>query len=567
MADENAIELVKRGDRKFSARVQLDTMRQEIALNFAPYLASWTTDLVLGDDYASHLVDGTPMLLARDFIGQIGAMLRPPGKQYAWHRAFDNELNEQPEVREYLDWRSRQMMRILHDRTTGYMRATKQADEFFGLFGDAVLSLDYASAQMDQLRVRAWHTKDVAWSMGDDDRAEVITRREMVPARLIAQRFPKAEQHENVKKALDKDPDQCFQLRHEVMPAAEYDAYRKRALKRSDGWVSIWIDAEHQTILSEKSCPTRRYVIPRWVTLPQWSYAISPCSVVALPDARLLQQQALALLEAAEKSVNPPLVAYQDAIRGDVSLAAGDITWVDREYDSRSGQPVEAISLSKNPALGVDVMMRTEQQITRAFFLDRIRMPDTTRTKSTLETQFLIDEYVRSALPLFAPMQVEYNDAMLFEADEMIDRAGGYGGRDLPADLDPKSLTFQWDNPLSDMIERQKANVAQEVASIGQAIAAIEAAAQQAPALAQIDTTKMFREVVIALKGAGWIKSEDELEGAVAGQADANAQAGMMSQAAGMAPLISAGAQAAKVASEAVPLAAEPNYPLLPAPG
>jgi hypothetical protein len=86
MSDDNAVELIRRSDRRFSKRAQLDSFRQEVALNFAPWLAEWTTELQLGDDYAAHLIDGTPLLLARDFVGQIGAMLRPPGKQWFWHR-------------------------------------------------------------------------------------------------------------------------------------------------------------------------------------------------------------------------------------------------------------------------------------------------------------------------------------------------------------------------------------------------------------------------------------------------------------------------------------------------
>jgi hypothetical protein len=565
MADENALELIKRGDRKFSARQQLDTLRQEIALNFAPHLASFTTELILGDDYAGHLIDGTPMLLARDFKSQVGAMLRPPGKQYFWHRLLDDDLNAEPRHREYLDWRSSQQRRILHDRSSGYVRATGEADEFFSFFGDACLSVDLAKDQAG-LRVRSWHTKDVVWSIGDEGTAEVVTRREQVPARIMAQRYGEKNLAEPVKRALSKNPDQTFEVRHEVLPAEEYDSYRRRSLKRKDGFASIWVDIANGVILKESHNPTLRYVIPRWVTLPQWAYAISPATTIALPDARLIQQQALSILEAAEKAVNPPLVGYREAIRGDVSLRAGDITWVEGEYDGRTGAPVEPLGLGKNPGLGVDSLMRTESQITRAFYLDRLRMPDTSHSESTVKVQFMIDEYIRSALPLFAPMQVEYNDALLYEADKIIDAAGGYGARELPPGLEKDALTYQWDNPLSDMIERQKANIATEISAVGQALAAIEAAAQQAPALAQLDTSKAFSETVVALKAPGWLKDEDDREEAVQGQVDANQMASTIGAASELAPLVTAGANAAKVAQDQVPIDAEPSYPLLPMP-
>lgn len=558
MSDDNALELIKRGDARFSKRQQLDTFRQEVALNFAPHLASWTSELTLGDDYAAHLVDSTPLLLARDFVGQIGAMLRPPGKQYFWHRTHNDKINNNREIRAYLDWRSEQMMRILNDRGTGYMRACKQADEFFGLFGDAVLSVDM-SRSLDSLRVRSYHTKDCVWAIGDDDKASVITRREMVPARIMKARYGEEKLHQKVREACERDPDTTFEVRHEVLPAAEYDAYRP-GLKRKNGFASIWIDVTHKCVLREVTTDTFRYVVPRWVTLPSWAYAISPATTIALPDARMIQQQALAILEAAEKSVNPPLVAYADTVRGDVRLESRGITWIDRNYDERSGQPITPLELGKNFSLGVDSIMRTESQLTRAFYLDTLRMPDTRNSKSTEEVRFLIDEYIRAALPLFAPMQQEYNDNLLFEVDSLIVESGGYDA-DAPKAVREESLTFAWDNPLSDMVERQKAQVVSELSVLGNAIAALEAAAQQSPALRQTDTTKLYRDSAIGIGASRWLLDEDDSDDAMNAQSEQNSMQGMIANAPNIAQVIDSGVNAAKAAGE-IPGQAEPGFAL-----
>lgn len=563
MADDNALELLKRGDARFSKRQQLDTFRQEVALNFAPWHASWTMELTLGDDFAAHLIDGTPLLLARDFIGQIGAMTRPPGKQYFWHRSHLDRINENREAREYLEWRSTQMMRIMTDRVTGFTRAAKQADEFFGLFGDAVLSVDL-SAQQDSLRVRNWHTKDCVWAIGAENRADTITRKEMMPARVMKARFGEKNLHENVKTACQKNPDEEFEVRHEVLPADEYDYY-KPGLKRQGGqFASVWIDVSNKKVMRETTQKTFRYVVPRWVTLPGWSYAISPATTIALPDARLIQQQAVAILEAAEKQVNPPVVAYADAIRGDMSLASNKITWIDRNWDGKGQDPVTPLELAKNFGLGVDSLLRTEAQISRAFYLDVLRMPDTRRTKSTVETQFLIDEYVRAALPLFAPIQAEYIEQLLFEVDTMIDLAGGYD-RERPDMIDKEDLTFAWDNPLSDMIERQQAQVAAEVGQLAQAMAGLEAAAMQSAALKQINTVKMVRDTVMAVGGTKWLLDETESEEAMDAAGEQNALQGAIAAAPNVAQIIDSGVNAAQVAST-IPNPAEPGIPLLPMP-
>jgi hypothetical protein len=299
------------------------------------------------------------------------------------------------------------------------------------------------------------------------------------------------------------------------------------------------------------------------VTLPGNPYAISPATTIALPDARLIQQQALAILEAAEKQVNPPLVATYDTIRGDVSLRGGDITWVDRDYDARSGAPVMPLELAKNFQLGVESLMRTENQITKAFFLDILRMPDTRRTKSTVEVQFQIDEYIRAALPLFAPMQAEYNDPLLYEIDAQIDAAGGFNGMDRPDELKGTEFVFGWDNPLTEMLERQKAQRASELGQLANAWAALEAASAQSPALKQIDVSKGFRETAIAIGTAGWLLDEEAASEAGQQGAQANQMREMVGSAPNISQLIDSGVNAAQVAGD-IQQMSEPGYPVLP---
>jgi len=565
MSDTNAVELLKRGDARFSARQQLDSFRDEVARHFCPWHASFMSPLQWGEDFASHLLDGTPLLLARDFKAQVGSMLRPAGKQWFWDRTHDDDLNNDRAVRDYLDWRSRQKMRILFDRSTGAHRAFTMADEFFAYFGDAVISIDL-NATMDQLRVKSYHVKECVWALGDDGKANVLTRKEEIPARNMIARFrqPGDKVHHKVREAYDKNPDQIIPIRHEVIPADEYDAYRKTP-KSKARFVSVWIDEDNKCVIREREQSTFRYVVASWVRLPHTPYAISPATTIALPDARLIQQQALAIMDAAEKAANPPLVATSDAIRGAIDLKPNGVTWIDRSYDERTGDPLRPLAMGKNVGIGAEALMRTERQITRAFYLDILRMPDTRNSKSTLEVQFHIDEYVRAALPLFAPMQSDYNEAVLEEVDAVLDHIGYFDPDEAPDELRDQGIVYQWDNPLAEMIERQRAQQAAELSTLGQAWAALEAAAAQSPTLKQINVEKGFRESAISIGAARWLLDESEAKRSVQAGMQANAQQSALMQAKEMAPLIDSGVNAAQAASE-IPVASEPGYPLMPAP-
>jgi hypothetical protein len=565
MSEENAIKLIKQAEAKFSGREQLDNFRQEVALNFAPWLASFTEELILGEDFMAHLIDSTPALLARDYISQIGAMLRPPGKQYFWHRTPHQELNDDVQVRTYLEARSKQMMRIMTDRVTDFAKATKRADEFYGLFGDCVVSVD-TDDKGGSLRYLNHHTKDCVWTIGSENKPDSLTRKETMTARVLIQKFKQKIDKLDDKITGAKNKEQTFEIMHAVLPADEYDSYTGKKRREKSGYASVWIDVKHKKIIRETYTKTFRYVIPRSITLPNNPYGISMATTIAIPDARLIQQQALAIMEAAEKQVNPPIIAQDgDAIRGDVGLGAGGITWVDRTYDERQGQPVIPLEMGKNFQLGIDSLLRTEQQLTRAFYLDVLRMPDTRNSKSTVEVQFKIDEYVRAALPLFAPMQAEYNDALLYETDNIIEQFGGYNDLQKPDILEDVELIFQWDNPLSDMMERQKAQLVSEVSDLGQTIAALEAAAAQAPALQQISTKKMFRESVMGIGAASWVLDEKEAEKNEEAASQTAQTDKMIEAAPNVASIVDSGVNAAQAASE-IPAQAEPGFAVLPPP-
>ena len=140
---------------------------------------------------------------------------------------------------------------------------------------------------------------------------------------------------------------------HFVVNAEMYDGDTRGAPR----W-SIWYDITHETLMQATPLWGKHYIIPRWQTVSGSQYSYSPASVCALPDARLLQAMTFTLLEAGEKATSPPMIATQNAVRSDVALYAGGITWVDEEYDEKLGaalRPPVAAALGRDhlvPAAG-----------------------------------------------------------------------------------------------------------------------------------------------------------------------------------------------------------------------
>jgi hypothetical protein len=249
-------------------------------------------------------------------------------------------------------------------------------------------------------------------------------------------------------------------------------------------------------------------VIPRWVTVSGSPYAHSPATVVALPDARLLQRITLTLLEAGEKAVDPPLKATKEAITGSVNTYAGGITWVDEEYDERMGHALEPVMEAPSLNFGIDREQRIADMIAEAFYLNKITLPDLSDGKMTaFETQKRIEEYIRGALPLFEPMEVEYNGGLCEETFESCMDLGVFGPmNDMPPILSNREVRWQFESPLQAANERAKSQ------AFVQSMNLLKMAVDADPmAVHDFKVASAMRDAVVGSGApADWIPTEEE---------------------------------------------------------
>jgi len=73
-------DLIEQGDKLFSKRSGLMSFWQDVAENFYPERADFTTTRTMGEDFAAHLMSGYPVLVRRDLANNLSSMLRPRGR-------------------------------------------------------------------------------------------------------------------------------------------------------------------------------------------------------------------------------------------------------------------------------------------------------------------------------------------------------------------------------------------------------------------------------------------------------------------------------------------------------
>jgi hypothetical protein len=499
--------LIERGEHLFSKRSGWVSALQDIAEQFYPERADFTTQR-----YGSSMFDTTglmtsvPALIRRDLGNTLSAMLRPRGQEWFRIRTSDDDINEDPSAKKWLDWATDRQRKVIYDKRARFVRATKEGDHDFATFGQCVLSID-VNDERDGLLYRTWHLRDCAWMENASLEIDTVFRKWKPQARNLITLFPKTVDAK-VKELADKEPFKEVKCFHIVLPSEEWSLSDEKWKGRKDfPYVSLYIDCDNQTVLEE--VPRRRlgYIIPRWQTVSGSQYAHGP-AYVAIADARLLQQMTLTLLEAGQKSVDPPMIAVGEMIQGGVNTYAGGVTWVDADYDERLGEVLRPMTVDKTGLnWGTEQAMRVEQILSRAFYLDQIRMPQFGEVRSATEMRMVYEQWVRSALPLFEPMETEYNSAVCDETFQLALENGAFGSpMDIPPMLRGQEIRFEFDSPLQSSVKRANAQAFLESAQL------LATAAQLDPNAVHVFNTR--QAVRDALDGAGassdWMNTEEE---------------------------------------------------------
>lgn len=504
-------DLMGQGDALFGRRSAAESLWQQIAEQFYPMRADFTREYTESTVWFEGLMTGEPVLAHRELSDQLAAMLRPKGKDWFSITVEDERIAEDSAAKAWLQQKAATMRRIMYDRRSGFHRSVKEGDGDFCAFGQTVLSVEVNETR-DGLLYRCWHLRDCAWAENRNRAVDTMHRRWKLPAREVLKMWPdKADA--KLKELAQKDPQHLVHLRHIVLPAEDYDfqsPISARQFKRFP-FIGIYIDCDHDTVLEETPLVRSPYVVPRWVTVSGSPYAHSPAAVIGLPDARLLQQINYTLLETAEKAANPPMVAQGDKIQGGLNVYPGGVTWVDSDYDERTGESLrvlDAVAGKTGIQFGLTMAERAEGMIKRAFYLDRLNLPPVGAAMTATEVRTRVEEFIRAALPLFEPMETEYNGALCEETFNLALENGAFGNlQDMPPVLRGQELRWTFESPLQVAQGREKAQAFLEA---GQLLAA---AVQMDPQNAvEFDSRQAFRDGLDGIGEPSWITEDGQAQ-------------------------------------------------------
>lgn len=533
MAKKDVTELCGLGSHLFERQWPLVSLWQTLSEHFYPERADFTITRNVGQELSDSLVDSYPILVRRDLANSFSAMLRDGD----W---FKIDINGEADHagNQWLEWSTKRLKRLIDTRSANFVRSTKEGDHDYATFGQCVISVE-RNRKADGLLFRNWHLRDCAWF--DDENGQVggLVRKWKPTYVDLVNIFGDA-CHPTIVKNAKQTPFKEADIYHIVIPTSMYGDDQ---MTEKHPWVSIFVDKGHNHLIEDVPMNHFMYVVPRFQTIAGSPYAYSPATVVGLPDARSLQAMTHTLLEASERYARPPIIATSAVVRGDVDLTPDGITWVDKEYDEKLGASLRTLQQDRGGfPIGADMRQGIVEVLSSAFYLNKITLPPTTHEMTAYEVAERMKQYRRENLPLFAPIEAEYNGSLCETAFELAMSMGMLGSEyDIPESLVDQDVEFEFTSPLTASQEEEKATRFSQMSRL-----LSEAAEYDQGVVQNVDFDEAIRD---AISGIGaptkWLNSvESVMEGR---EADAQAQ-----QAAQAIEMVDSAAQAATSAQEAV---------------
>ena len=503
---DNAIkDILGRGNRVLDQRDSLLSLWQTLSELFYPERADFTVQRFLGDEMNNGLYTSYPIMVRRDLGNAFSTMLRPKEKEWYRMEADANDIDHAAKI--WLHEKSNHMYKIMYRKGTGFVRRTKELDHDFATFGQGVMQLR-PTPNYDNIYYETHHLKNVGWMEGFDGEINEVHRKQNIPAAILIKVFGSDNVSQKVRDCCNdakKDPYTKINCRHAMIPVEEYHDDKYSRFK----WVSYWIDVENEHIMEERGSNRLEYIIPRWATVAGSQYAHSPASITARPDAEVINQMSATLLEAGEKTVNPPLVGVEEMITSPIDNIAGGMSWIDAEYDGRLEDVLRPIQQNYSGIpVGLEMLQDSREMIASAFYLDKLTLPPAEHEMTATEVTRRVEEYVRKALPLFEPLEENYNAALCEETFKLLFEMGAFGSTlDVPKSLLEAEVEFKFESPLHDSIEEMKASRFVQAAELLRTAVELDASAT-----VNLNVDVALREAFEGIKvNPEWMPSEEEV--------------------------------------------------------
>lgn len=478
-------EIIKIQSELESDRLTWETHWQELQDFILPRRAPVIGFRQPGDrDDQVALFDSTGQVSNELLAGALQGLLTSPNTQWFELTTGDPELDDDDDIRVWLQDSSRRMLNVLNN--SNFQTEIHEVYMDLTSIGTAPMSMEEDDITL--IRFRARPIKEVFIRENHLGIVDELHRKFEMKARdIVAEFIPPGEDPTEArlgKRIMQSLADiKKMEKKHTIIHAV-YPRDIPNPDQLNKKFVSQFIVKSDKKELSIGGFNEFPFVVPRWSKSAGEMYGRSP-GMTALPEIKMINEMERTQIEAAQKTVDPPIAVQDDGVLSPIDLTPGGLTFI--RPGSEFPKPIlNNVRLD----LGEKMLEQRRQRIREAFFVDQLQLgagPQMTATEVLQRTE----EKMRLLGPLLGRQQAELLRPLIDRLFEIMLRRGKL--RPIPVKLRRRE-GFKLDVQYSSMIARTQRNT--ETQSILRAVEAATPFIQADPSgFDNIDIDKTVRGI------------------------------------------------------------------------
>ena len=380
----SAVAIIKRYQTLKAQRGAWEKLWDEVATYVMPNKADFVADRPKGDKRGIDVYDSTAIQSNQLLAASLQGSLTPSSARWFDLNFRSDDLNDNKDAKEWLQ----ECADIINTEfnQSNFNTASGEAYQDLGAFGTAPMLFDIKEKNgvFDGFLFQSLHLGGVLIDESHQGKVDTVFRTFKLTARQAHQKWGDAA-GAKVIKSLDKEPDKLFEFLQVCMPREVKGEIGLSAPPKMRPIACYYISLTDKKIILETGYYEMPIMSPRWGKITGDVYGYSP-ALTARADIRTLNEARRLSFVAWEKSIDPPLIAEQNAILGKFSFKHSTVSYVKdlngiREMPQGTNWNADQLMLS-------DV----RQSVRRIFFSDQLELqsgPNMTATEVNVRYELM----------------------------------------------------------------------------------------------------------------------------------------------------------------------------------
>lgn len=445
---------IKRFDSLKQSRGIWETHWQDIIDYIVPNQQDVITQKSPGLKKGQFIFDNTAAVSGEVLTSALHAMLTNPNTTWFELSPRDPRLAANERVREYLQ----EFTQTLHDilNNTNFQTEIHQYFSDLVHIGTASMAMEENEKKIVQFGTR--HISEYVVGENNEGMVDEWHARFFWEANQVVQEFTKdvfgkkVDTSKLTKDELEKQFGRklasAFVNNSSDKFCIQHSIYKKDLIEATKKpYESCYILKDEKIELKEGGFRRFPYICSRWWKTSGEIYGRSP-AMIALSEVKTLNQMVKALIQGAQKVVNPPMQLPDDGFFGSFKTAPGSIHYF------RSGTQDRAEPIFKNSidvGIGEDLIQGRQLQIKQAFFVDKFNLVQNDRM-TTVEVNQRVEEQLRFLSPMMGRQRSETLIPLIDRLIDIVVEADAGSGKylgDVPPELVNIQIDAQYTSPIA----------------------------------------------------------------------------------------------------------------------